>query len=118
MKLATVSYEGSVRHKRHRAPSGRVYRFNGTGVAISSLEDMRYFAGKPNYEVDANTVGLLAERYGDEIGEVKGGLKEMGYRQKQKIAKMAGISANQAEEDLEDALEDLAEQLKRDMENQ
>lgn len=117
MKFATVRYNGTIRRKTHRAPSGTHYTF-GHGVEVDDLGDARFFEEKPNYEVTWTATGTLAERFADGYDEAKQALKDLGYRTKQDLAKVAGVKANQSEDELEEELEEFAEQLKHQMEHQ
>lgn len=118
MKIATVRYEGNVRNKTHRAPSGEMYRFGYEPPEVSSVSDAEFFEEKPNYVVEWSAVGTLTRKYSDDYESMKEAIKDLGYRKKQDLAKSLGIQANQSEDDLEEALEGYAEQLQHQMEHQ
>jgi len=120
MKLATVEYTGRVRSQQHTGASGEMYRFGGDRtVEVADLRDARQFESKPNFDVTWSAVGQLAKVVEDESQDVREALEDTGYSAKQRLAKhFDGIKGNAAEEELEEALTEKAEELQQQMENQ
>lgn len=118
MKIATVTYTGTMTSVQFKGPSGTRYRMkNPMGgeprpVDIESIPDAQHFddQGSP-FEVEWTAVGMIARSAKPPLDA----FKELGYRQKQRIAKQVGIQANQKEDELEDELgpyvKDLEDQL-------
>lgn len=77
-------------------------------VSLDSVVDALHFddQGSP-FVVEWTAVGLLVRSAKPPVDA----LKELGYRQKQKVAKQFDIRANQSEEDLEEELQPYVEQL-------
>lgn len=119
MKLATVTYRGTVRSKRQRAPSDELYRFDGSSVPCESLADARYFEDRPNFSVEYTARGRLAvqvEGAGDDLADA---ISELEYNLKRSLVATFDIETESQKEDvLEDALEEVAEEMRRDLENQ
>lgn len=117
MKLADVTYEGPMRTHTYRCTSGRSYTFvRGRPKPIDNLDDAREMA--KGFEVDWTLHGEIARRTDGSLEQAREVVSEMGYRQKQKLAKTVGIKANQSEEDLEEELKEQVEGLQAVAENQ
>ena len=114
MKLAEVYYEGPMKSKRFKGPSGELYRMkNPMGgdarpVTIESVADAKHYdqQGDP-FKVEWTALGLLVRSAKPPLET----LKELGYRKKQKIAKEFGVQASQTEDDLEEDLEPYVKEL-------
>lgn len=114
MKIADVYYEGSMQSKRFKGPSGELYRMkNPMGgdarpVTVESVPDAKHYdqQGDP-FRVEWTALGLIVRSAKPPLDT----LKELGYRQKQRLAKQFDIQANQTEEDLEDDLEPYVKEL-------
>ncbi len=114
MKIATVKYEGPMTSKRFRGPSGEVYNLNNprggdaSPVELDNVRDAEKFEkiGGP-YTVEWTSVGKVVRTTEGPLES----LKEIGYRQKQKLAKEFGVKANQSESDLEEELQPVVEQI-------
>ena len=118
MKLAEVKCASQSRSTTHRVPSGRKYRFrSGERVEVTALEDVRYFAESPAYDVNWTARGMLAAKMAGGEDSVADAISEFSYRAKQELAKTFGIKANQSEEDLEEQLQEAAKDLEIEMEN-
>lgn len=118
MKFAEVKCASQSRSTTHRLPSGRKYRFRaGMWTDVEELEDARYFDEKNEYEVDWSARGVLMSKMAGSEDSVSEAISEFSYRAKQELAKTFGIKANQAEEDLEEELQEAAEDLEIEMEN-
>lgn len=126
MKVATVYYEGRQRRHSRRGPSDERYHFaKGSRGApdqpaeVESVKDALFFGRLDNFRVEWSAVGRIAqlsqelERPADDIEAM---LTEMGYRQKQRLAKSLGISAGGTEDELEDRLRPEVERLQQQME--
>lgn len=114
MKIAEVTYVGTMTSNKHRGPSGESYYFRAPRgqeprpEVIDNVDDALHFdrMGSP-YEVEWTGVGKVARSGKKPLKS----LKKMGYRQKQALAKEFDIKANQSEDDLEDELRPVVEQL-------
>lgn len=114
MKIADVTYTGNMRTMRTTGASGEVYRFkNPLGgdprpINLESIEEAKYFERKGDvYEVEWTVLGLLAKSAKPPVDA----LTDLGYRQKQKIAKRFDVKANQKEDELEEELKPYVEEL-------
>lgn len=118
MKLAEVKCASQSRSTTHRVPSGRKYRFRaGMWTDVEELEDARYFDDSAAHDVDWTARGMLVSTMAGSEDSVSDAISEFSYRAKQELAKTFGIKANQAEEDLEEQLQEAAEDLEIEMEN-
>lgn len=118
MKLAEVKCAARSRSTTHRVPgTDNKYRFrSGQWTEVSNLNDVRYFDDSSSYEVDWTARGKLKVALARDEDSVIEALNTFSYQAKQKLAKSFGIKANQAEEDLNEALADVAEDLQEEME--
>lgn len=119
MKLAEVEYTGRVRQQRHRGPSGTVYRFRGSPVAVEELADVEHFESTSNYEVEWTGRGKIAAAIDDDVRDLSEAISDLEYQTKRKLVSTLGLDTESQEETvLEEALEDAADDLKLQMENQ
>lgn len=127
MKVATVYYTGRQRRHSRRGPSGERYSFQ-TGqlgapdspATVDSVKDALYFEDVGVFEVDWSAIGRVAkasQSLEEPAGEIGSMLSDMGYRQKQKLAKSLGLKAGGSEEELDDRLRPEIEQLQNQMED-
>lgn len=126
MKFADVYYEGrQMRHSR-RGPSDQRYHFKrGTSdtkdipARVDSVKDALYFARTEIFRVEWTAVGQVA-RASMELeapaSEIEAMLSDLGYRQKQRMAKRLGLNAGGKEEELDERLRPEIEQLQEQME--
>lgn len=123
MKVAEVRYTGRSRRHHRRGPSDEEYRWlrRTSGVAdtveeVQNLEDALYFAEKEVFDVEWTALGRLAKETEGPVTEAEAALQQIGYRQKQKVAKALGLNAGGSEDELEDRLEPEIERLQEHME--
>lgn len=127
MKLAEVRYTGTMRSNMRKGTNGNVYKFRNPmgGEPIPEpvyvLRDALDFEQVDELEVDWTVQGELAKRVGVKASNAADALKEMSYRQKQKLVSALepeGVKGNAPEEELEEALQPVVEQLTTQMEMQ
>lgn len=120
MKLAEVRYVGPMRSHIRTAPSGQDYTFRkGQGDApdvlapVSVLEDASAFDRMEQFEVEWTTRGQLLRRVAGPVDDATEVIADLSYRQKQRLVQALGIdvSANSSEEELEAALQPVAEEM-------
>lgn len=118
MTLAKVKCASRSRSTTHRVPgTDNKYRFrSGMWTSVGNLQDARYFDDDSSYEVDWSAQGKLKAAIARDEDSVIDALNTFSYSAKQKLAKGFGIKANQAEDDLNEALADVAEDLQEEME--
>lgn len=116
MKLATVRCDvkrGSI----HRTPRNNTYHFKpNQSLDVSSLDDLRYFERRTEYDVSPTVRGKFYAKLVGENESPEDVLSDMGYRAKQSLAKSLGIKANQSDEELTQELEKEVDALKKQME--
>lgn len=127
MKYAEVTYSGPMQTHNERGPSGETYRFvNPQGgspraTAVESVTDALFFEEKGSpFEVEWSAQGDLIKKAGGPISDASEVLKEIGYHQKKKIAKSFGVHPDDShpdQEQLNEELEPVVEDLKKQMEN-
>jgi hypothetical protein len=128
MKLATVYYTGDNRRHSRRGPSGERYNWSrgthgasDTPASVESVKDALHFAGLDVFRVEWTGVGRVAkmsqalEEPADGISSM---LSDMGYRQKQALAKNLGLKAGGKEEELDARLRPEVEKLQEQMESE
>lgn len=123
MKVATVQYVGRSLHHSRRGPSDERYRFvrttsgnSDSAVGVESVEDALYFERKGVFEVEWTPLGQLVRQTDGPVTEAESALANIGYRQKQKMAKSLGLKASGSEEELEERLKPEVEELQKVME--
>ena len=126
MKIADVTYIGRSRRHSRRGPSGTRYSWPRTTsgnedppAAVDSIEDAIYFAESGVFEVEWTAMGRIARLSQSLEGPATGiesMLEEMGYNEKQRLAKRLGLKAGGKEEELEDRLRPEIEKLRDQME--
>lgn len=124
MKVATVTYQGEMRSHYRRGASGERYNFdNPPGsdplpVAVSSVKDARKMAENDVFDVEWTAVGHFARTVGESAKNAGMSLKDMSYRQKQKLVKTLDIdiAGNAPEDELNEAIEPVVEELRMEME--
>lgn len=122
MIVAEVKYTGTMRSQFARGykfsyPSGQS---GPIPTDIYSVEDAEWFERQDVYEVEWTSQGKLARKIGGHVDNAKEALEQLGYRQKQKLVKAyeVNIRANAGEEELDEALEPIAEEMVKQMEVQ
>jgi hypothetical protein len=120
MKLAQVEYTGRVRAQTHRGVSSTTYKFSGDRVVnIENVRDGRQFESKPNFEVDWTAAGYLAKLISDESQDVEEAVSDLAYSAKKKLAgRFDDVNGSGTSEELNEALQEKAERLQTQMENQ
>lgn len=127
MKVADVYYEGrSLRHSR-RGPTDERYHFSkGQGgvpdspAPVESITDAMYFDATEDFRVEWTALGHVARQsqaLDAPTTGIESMLTDMGYRQKQKLAKRLGIKAHGTEDELTERLEPEMKRLQEQMEN-
>lgn len=123
MKVADVYYEGrSLSHSR-RGPSDLRYSWTQTTsdvddipAEVEEVEDAIYFDRNDAFRVEWTPLGRLAKAAEGPATEAEAALEQIGYRQKQKIAKSLGLNAGGSEDELDDRIRPEIEQLQEAME--
>jgi hypothetical protein len=125
MELAKVRNTTGVRVRTYTVPSTHNdYTFqhftdDECWVSVDNVKDAEYFEGCEGFAVEWTPTGRVVKATYGPVSSAKKVLKEqLGYRDKQKLAKERGIKANQSEEELEEELEQVVEQLAEQMEHQ
>lgn len=124
MKLATVTYNGEMRSHYRKGPSGERYHFdNPPGsdpipVAVGSVEDARSLADQDVFEVEWTAVGHFARTVGESAKDAGLTLKDMSYRQKQKLVSTLDldVAGNAPEDKLDQAIKPAVDELRKEME--
>lgn len=127
MKVATVYYDGRQRRHSRRGPSDERYHFSKGALGaddqpahVESVKDALYFAGLENFEVEWTAVGRVAQLSQELESPAEGieaMLTDMGYRQKQRLAKSLGLKAGGTEDELNERLKPEVERLQQQMED-
>lgn len=120
MKVATVTYQGRMRSHNRKGPSGQMYHFSNpvsddpTTLPVRSLEDARHFEQKSDtFELEYTAQGKVANMVGDSVSNASSVLKELSYRQKQRLTSSLNleVKGNAPEEELDEALEPAVEEM-------
>lgn len=127
MNVATVYYTGRQRQHSRRGPSEERYHFAKGALGapdqpadVDSVKDALYFARHDAFEVDWTAIGRVARMASELEGpasDIEAMLTEMGYRQKQQLAKSLGLNAGGSEDELEERLEPEVKRLQEQMED-
>lgn len=119
MKIAEVTYTGTMRTQtargyRFKSPSSR----NRLPTDVDSVSDAEWFETQDVYDVEWTPQGKLARQVGDQVSSAQEALEQLGYRQKQRLVKAweVNVKANAGEEELDEALEPVAEEMVKEME--
>ena len=123
MELAKVTSTSGARVRTHTAPSQEKYTFkhythDTHWVSVDNVEDAVYFDENDSFAVQWTPAGRIARAARGPVSSVKDVLSRLDYREKQKLAKDSGIKANQSEEELEAELQETVEQLAEQIERQ
>lgn len=123
MKVAEVYYTGSTQRYSRRGPSDKRYNFQHTTsdvddipAVVENVEDALHFDDRPNFRVEWTPMGRVVKATEGPVSETEAALGQMGYRQKQRIAKSLGIRADGSEDELNDRIAPEVEKLKEQME--
>ena len=126
MKIADVYYTGRGRRHSRRGPSGERYSFQRTtsdveplSNPVKSVQDAVFFAQSEVFEVEWTAMGRVARLSQSLEGPATGVeamLEELGYNEKQRLAKRLGLKAGGKEDELEERLRPEIEKLKQNME--
>jgi len=119
MKVATAQYTGRSRSHNRTGPSGNEYRFTRTvdgeprAVAISTVEDAERFETLGVFDVEWTAQGKLARMAGDSVQEAGSLLKDLSYREKQRLTSALNleVKGNAPEEELTEALAPAVEEM-------
>lgn len=122
MNVAEVKYTGVMRSMNARGynfqyPSGNE---GPRPTDVTSVEDAEWFESQDVYEVDWTPQGKLARKIETPVENAKEVLSDLGYRQKQRLVKVyeVNVKANASEEELDEALQPVAEEMVKQMETQ
>lgn len=124
MDIAKVRYTAFTETVHtHTTPTGGSYKFkyythDTHWTDVDEVEDAKYFDQHESFAVKWTPAGRIARAANGTIESAKDVLDEMGYREKQSLAKDHGIKANQKEEDLNAELQEVVEDFARDMQFQ
>lgn len=123
MKVADVYWRGRGNRHSRRGPSDQRYNWLSTTsdvddipVEMDSVEDAAYFADLENFEVRWTPLGRLAKATDGHASEAEAALEQIGYRQKQRMAKSLGVRADGSEDELTERLAPEVEDLREQME--
>lgn len=120
MKVATVTYQGRMRSHNRKGPSGQTYHFTNpvsgepTERPVHSLEDARHFAEEDStFDVSWTAQGRVARMVGDSVSDAGSVLKNLSYRQKQRLTSALNleVKGNAPEEELDEALAPAVEEM-------
>jgi hypothetical protein len=119
MKVANVTYAGTMRSDNRRCPSGEIYRFRNpmggspTPISVESLQDAEYFEGNDIFEVEWTAQGEILRQINGPASSAKDALMDLSYRQKQKMVSALGleVKGNAPKEELEEALEPVVAEM-------
>ena len=124
MKLAEVTYRGQMQSKNVRGPSGEQYHLvNPMGgsprpVPVEKKADIQFFErNEPTFGVEWTSMGKLMAKISGPVDSI---LDELGYQEKKKVAKEFDVETEEShptQEELNEALEPVVEDLRRQMEN-
>lgn len=126
MKVAKVTYRGRMRSHNRKGVDGTTYHFNkpvsgeATTLPVYSLEDARRFEKQDDtFEVEYTAQGQVARMVGDSISNASSVLKELSYRQKQRLTSGLNldVKGNAPEEELDEALEPAVEEMTEQIES-
>lgn len=124
MLVAEVRYVGRQRRHSRRGPSDERYswqrRTSGVPdktVEVENVEDALYFDESDVFEVEWSPLGRIAKATESPVTDAQAALKQIGYREKQRIAKAFGLNAGGTESELEERIEPEIETLQEQMEN-
>lgn len=125
MKVAEVYYVGRGRRHSRRGPTDQRYSWQRRSsdadaddrpAAVDNVEDALYFDELDVFRVEWSPVGKIVKNTEGPVSEAGEALQNMGYRQKQKLAKSLGIKADGKEEELNERLQPEVDRLKEQME--
>jgi hypothetical protein len=123
MKVAEVRYTGRGRRHSRRGPSDKRYSWQRTTTGqpdtveeVDNVQDALYFAESGVFEVEWSPLGRLAKATEGPVTESEAALEQIGYRQKQKIAKSLGLKAGGSEDELDERIQPEIDRLKEQME--
>lgn len=124
MLVAEVRYVGRQRRHSRRGPSDERYswqrRTSGVPdktVEVENVEDALYFDESDVFEVEWSPLGRIAKATESPVTDAQAALNQIGYREKQRIAKALGLNAGGTEDELEERIEPEIETLQEQMEN-
>lgn len=123
MKVADVYWRGRGNRHSRRGPSDKRYTWQKTTSDVDDIpeevhevEDAQYFAEKGVFEVDWTPLGRLAKATEGHASKAESALSQIGYREKQRIAKAVGVRADGTESELEERLAPEIDNLREQME--
>lgn len=124
MKVAIAKYTGRGRTHNRSGPSGAEYRWakrddgESTAVAISAVEDAQRFETLGIFDVEWTPQGKVARMVGDSVQEAGSVLKDLSYREKQRLTSALNleVKGNAPEEELTEALAPAVEEMTDEIE--
>lgn len=119
MKVATARYTGRSRSHNRSGSSGNVYHWNlndsgeSTEVDIPSVQDAEEFDQLGIFDVEWTPQGKVARMTGDTIRGASSVLKDLSYREKQRLTSALNldVKGNAKEEELTQALAPAVEEM-------
>ena len=125
MKVAIVKYNGRMRSENRTGPSGESYHWrqsddgSSNSVGVSSLKDAKRFESLGIFEVEWTPQGKVARMAGDSVSGANSVLKELTYRQKQRLTSALDleVKGNAPEEELDEALGPAVEEMTDTIDN-
>lgn len=125
MKVATVTYTGRMSSHNRTGPSGTRYHWNQTTsddqepVEVKSLEDAEQFENQSVFDVTWTPQGKVARMAGDKVSGASSVLKELSYRQKQRLTSALDldVKGNAPEESLDEALAPAVDEMTDQIDN-
>lgn len=115
-----------MRSHNRKGPSGATYHFTNpvsgepTTLAVHSLEDARQFEQQDEtFDVEYTAQGQVARMVGDSVANAGSVLKELSYRQKQRLTSSLNleVKGNAPEEELDEALAPAVEEMTEQIES-
>lgn len=127
MKVAEVTYSGTMRSHNRVGRDGNIYNFKNPmggeprSTPVENIHDALEMEKQDVFDVDWTVQGEVLKRVGGQISNTKEALSSLSYRQKQKLISVLGLNVrgNSPEEELEEALEPVVEEMiaQREMSN-
>jgi len=124
MKVATVKYTGRGRSHNRSGPSGTEYRWSNrvsgesTAVNVAHVEDAERFESLGGFDVEWTPQGKLVRMAGDTFTEAGALLKDLSYREKQRLTSALDleVKGNAPEDELTEALAPAVEEMTDEIE--
>jgi hypothetical protein len=115
-----------MRTHNRKGPSGERYHFTNpvdgepTEVPVYSFEDARHFERQDDtFDTSWTAQGRVARMVGDSVSDAASVLKELSYRQKQRLTSSLNleVKGNAPEDELDEALQPAVEEMTEQIDN-